>query len=97
MVQFCVTIADADVDRVITAMCANYGYQPNIQNINFSPDQPVDSESNPEYVSNPETAGELSNRMTRDFLMNNTVAYEVKLQKENITQPMAPDISNPQE
>jgi hypothetical protein len=29
--------------------------------------------------------------------MNNTVAYEVKLQKENITQPMAPDISNPQE
>jgi len=97
MVQFCVTIADADVDRVIAAMCANYGYQPNIQNINFSPDQPVDSESNPEYVSNPETAGEFSNRMTRDFLMNNTVAYEVKLQKENITQPMAPDISNPQE
>ena len=97
MAQFCVTIADADVDRVITAMCINYGYRPNIQNPNFSPDQPVDSESNPEHVSNPETASEFANRMTRDFLMNNTVAYEVKLQKENITRPMAPDISNPQE
>lgn len=97
MVQFCITIADTDVDRVITAMCANYGYQPNVENPNFSPDWPVDSESNPEYVSNPETASEFSNRMTRDFLMNNTIAHEVKLQKENITQPMAPDISNPQE
>ena len=28
--QFCVDIADGDVDRVITAMCANYNYQTQI-------------------------------------------------------------------
>jgi len=32
MATFCVEIADDAVERVITAMCANYRYQPIIDN-----------------------------------------------------------------
>ena len=46
--QFCVDIADGDVDRVITAMCANYNYQTEIPNPDFNPDLPVDPDTNPQ-------------------------------------------------
>ena len=97
MAEFCVNIADEDVSRVITAMCANYGYQQNIPNPDRDPQQPTDPETNPEYIPNPETTNQFANRMTRDFLMNNTVAYEIKVEKENVPQPTPPDITDPRE
>jgi len=92
MAQFCINIADQDVERVIGAMCANYGYQPNVPNpdFNLQVDPGLD---NPEYVVNTESPSEFANRMTRDFLTNNTIAYEVKREKESVTRPAAPDIA----
>ena len=97
MAQFCVNIVDGDVARVVTAMCANYGYQTSIPNSNFNPDLPVDPETNPVDIPNPETANQFANRVTRDFLMTNTVAYELKLEKEAVPQPSPPDITDPGE
>ena len=37
MAVFSVNIDDADVARVITAVCGNYGYQAQIENPNFNP------------------------------------------------------------
>jgi len=95
MAQFCITIADADVNRVITAVCANYGYQASIQNPAFDPSQPEDPDTNPATIPNPETSFQFANRMTRDFLMNHTVSYELKLEQENVPQPTPPDITDP--
>tara|TARA_R110002012_G_scaffold114455_1_gene261206 strand:+ start:28 stop:321 length:294 start_codon:yes stop_codon:yes gene_type:complete len=94
MAQFSVIIADADVSRVITALCANYGYQANIPNPNFNPSLPVDASTNPESIPNPETSNKFANRMTRNFLMENTVAYELKIEKENVPQPTPPVIED---
>ena len=33
--------------------------------------------------------------MTRDFLMNHTMSYELKMEKENVPQPTPPDITDP--
>ena len=94
MAAFTINIADDDVPRVITAMCANYGYQAEIQNPDFDPDQPTDANLNPETIPNPETTNQFANRMTRDFLMQNTVAYEIKVEKENIVPPTPPVIED---
>ena len=94
--EFCVDIADADVERVITAMCANYNYKPEVPNPNFDPELPVDPVTNPENIPNPETRYQFTNRMGREYLMNNTVAYELKLEKEAVPQPTPPDITDPQ-
>ena len=96
MAQFCITIADADVNRVITAMCHNYGYQSQIQNPDFDPALPVDPNTNPESIPNPEGSFQFANRMTRDYLMNNTIAYELKKEKAAVPQPTPPDITDPQ-
>ena len=96
MAQFCVEIADADVDRVIAAMCANYGYKENVPNPNYNPEEPTDQETNPENIPNPENSYQFTNRMGREFLENNTVAYELKLEKQNVPQPTPPDITDPQ-
>ena len=95
MAEFCVSIADGDVNRVIEAMCANYGYQAEIPNPNFDPELPVDPSTNPENITNPETSFQFANRMTRDYLMNNTVAYELRKEKEAVPQPTPPDITDP--
>jgi|TARA_R110002020_G_scaffold93766_1_gene226022 hypothetical protein len=95
MAQFCVEIADGDVERVITAMCANYGYQANIANPDYNPELPVGPD-NSELITNPENSYQFTNRMGREYLMNNTVAYELKSQKESISQPTPPDIVDPQ-
>jgi len=96
MAQFCVNIADSDVDRVIVAMCANYGYQAMIDNPNFDPSLPEDPSTNPEKTSNPESSFQFANRKTRDFLTENTVAYEIKQAKAALSTPSGPDISDPQ-
>tara|TARA_A100001515_G_scaffold118061_1_gene100222 strand:+ start:412 stop:711 length:300 start_codon:yes stop_codon:yes gene_type:complete len=95
MAEFSITISDDDVGRVITAMCANYGYTENVLNPDFDPSLPEDPDTNPQYIPNPETAYQFANRMTRDYLMNNTVAYELKVEKQNVPKPTPPDITNP--
>ena len=94
--NFCVEIADADVPRVITAMCANYGYHDNIPNPDFDPDLPPDPDTNPQSIVNPETPYQFVNRMGREYLMNNTVAHELRKEKEEVPQPTPPDITDPQ-
>lgn len=94
MAAFTINIADEDVPRVITAMCANYGYQTEVPNPDFDPDQDVDPDTNPESIPNPETTNKFANRMTRDFLMQNTVSYEIKVEKSNITPPIPPVIED---
>ena len=96
MAQFCVDIADSDVDRVITAMCANYKYQTYVPNPNFDIELPSDPDTNPENIPNPETRYQFVNRMGRDFLVNNTIAYEIKKEKEAVPKPSAPNITDPQ-
>ena len=94
--QFCVDIADDDVERVITAMCANYKYQSQVPNPNFDPELPEDPDTNPRNIPNPESRYQFVNRMGRDFLINNTVTYELKKEKEAVPKPPAPNITDPQ-
>lgn len=95
MAVFSVNISDQDVGRVITAICGNYGYQSQIENPNFNPSISIDVQTNPEFIDNPETESQFANRKTRDFLMQNTVAYELKIERENLPQPTPPDITDP--
>ena len=95
MADFCVSIADADVPRVVDAMCANYNYQSQVSNPDFNSDQPVDPIHNPKTIANPETKNQFANRMTRDFLINNTTAYELKKEKEAVPTPTPPTINDP--
>ena len=90
MATFCVEIADESVGRVIAAMCANYHYRATIANPNFNPEEPVDPDTNPEHIPNPETAYQFANRMTRDYLMNNTHAYEVQQAKAEAGKDVPP-------
>ncbi len=92
MAVFSVNIDDADVGRVISAMCANYGYEAEIDNPSWNPSDP---EANPQRISNPETQSQFANRMTRDYLMSNTVAYELKLERESVPKPTPPNITDP--
>ena len=39
MAQFTITIADEDVDRVITALCKNYGYHSDVPHPDFDPSE----------------------------------------------------------
>ncbi len=95
MAEFCVSIADDDVGRVIEAMCANYGYQTDIPNPDFDPELPADPDTNPENITNPENSFQFANRMTRNYLMENTIAYELKKEKEAVPKPSPPNISDP--
>ena len=95
MAQFCVNIADDDVDRVIGAMCSNYGYQETIDNPNFDMDQD-ESEENPRTIINQESSFQFANRKVREILMENTVACEVRRAKAALSNPTNPDISDAQ-
>ncbi len=95
MAVFSVDIDDNDIDRVIVAVCSNYGYQAQIPNPSFDPSQPIDPETNPEAIANTETPRQFANRMTRDYLMSNTVAYELKVERENVPTPTPPNITDP--
>ena len=95
MAVFSVNIDDSDVARVITAVCGNYGYQAQIENPNFNPSVDIDPQTNPETIANPESQSQFANRKTRDFLMENTVAYELRLERENIPKPTPPNITDP--
>jgi hypothetical protein len=76
-------------------MCGNYGYQDQIENPNFDPSLTIAPETNPETIPNPETQSQFANKITRDFLMGNTISYELRVEKENVPTPTPPDITDP--
>ena len=53
MAQFCIEIADTDVNRVVTAVCKNYGYKSTIDNPSYDPTIPEDPSTNPSTITNP--------------------------------------------
>ena len=88
MAIFSIEIPDEDVDRVVDAICANYHYHD--QSLDSGPD-------NLEFIDNPESRGGFANRVTREFLMNNTHSYELKLARKDAESvvPTPPAIADP--
>ena len=96
MAIFSIEIPDEDVDRVVDAICANYHYHDQISNPDF--DDSLDSgPDNLEFIDNPESRGGFANRVTREFLMNNTHSYELKLARKDAEAvvPTPPAIADP--
>ena len=93
MAIFSIDIADDQVDRVIAAICANYNFQTQIAN----PDFDEDDDNSPTMIDNPETTLQFANRMVREYLINNTQAYEVQLAKQQALDNVVSDlaITNP--
>lgn len=92
MAQFCIDIADEDVERVITALCETYGRPAMVDNPDYDPSEPEDPDSNPREIPNPETPNEFANRMVRAFISEVTVAYALKKEKEDLPSPTPPNI-----
>jgi len=78
MAQFSIEIADADVDRVLTAIAKNYNRPEQVSNPDFDPGRPENPGNNPRDVDNPETTYQFANRIVREFLEANCQAYEIK-------------------
>ena len=97
MANFCIEIPDENVGRVVEAVCSNYHYKARVANPDFDPTEPVDPDENSEVIDNPESAGDFTNRMTRDFLINHTQAYEVRIAKQDAINNIStsPVIINP--
>ena len=101
MDSFSIEIPDDQVDRVITAMCANYHYPAQISNPDYDPtlemEEDYDPATNPEAIDNPETQDAFANRMVREYLQNNTAAYEIQLAKRQAMSSIIapPAISDP--
>ena len=105
MALFSIEIADDQVERVIDALCANYHYRSQISNPDYDPaledrgGEDYDPTTNPDIIDNPETKNVFANRMVREYLINNTQAYEVQLAKQQALFGLEsnPDITNPAE
>ncbi len=69
MAQFTIEISDSDVNRVLTAVAANYN-------------RPLTILVDGQEVDNPETIAQFSNRIVRQFLSENVTAYEVRVARE---------------
>jgi hypothetical protein len=76
MAIFSVEIADTDVERVISAICANYNYQDQVLNDDH------------ELVPNTEDKYVFANRMVRKFLANHVRKYELDLAKKALEQQL---------
>jgi hypothetical protein len=92
MAQFSVEIADQDVARVLNSLAVNYGRPEQVPNPDFDPLQPV-SETNSEFIDNPETVAQFGNRMVREFLSNNVKAYEIKLAKKQAEEALDTNVT----
>jgi hypothetical protein len=77
MAQYCINIPDEHIDRVISGVANQYGYQDTIDNPDFNELQD-EGEDNPRLLPNPETIGQFVNGVVRDFLTNNVKAWESK-------------------
>ena len=103
MAVFSLEISDDQVERVITAMCANYHYNSQISNPDYDPmleveeGEDYDPSTNPQAIDNPETPYQFSNRTVREYLINNTQAYEIQQLKANALSAISdsPTISDP--
>jgi len=85
MAIFSVEIADADVDRVINAVSANYNYQEQVIN------------DNNVLVNNPESKYVFANRMVRKFLSDHVKKHELDLAKQQLEQELqSVTINDPQ-
>ena len=82
MAQFAVEIDDADVQRVMDAVAANYNYQTQVDNPDFDEELEEDPVTNPRLIDNPENVYIFANKIVRKFLADNVRAYEVKVAKE---------------
>jgi hypothetical protein len=80
MAVFSIEIADADVARVIGAVCANYNRPETVANPSFDHEQ-EESGANPRTIANPEDTFQFTNRIVRQFLAEHVSAYEVKQAK----------------
>jgi len=98
MAQFSIAIADADVNRVMDAVAANYGWKETIPNPDFDAGQPVDPTTNPETIPNTEDKFVFTNRMVRQFLTDHVRAHEVNTAKAAAEAALntSVDISDPQ-
>ena len=98
MAVFSVEIADADVNRVLTAIAANYSRPDQvanpayatIENPNFDPAIEENEDTNPRFVSNgepatidnPETVPQFANRIVRQLLSEHVQAHEIRAAKQ---------------
>lgn len=100
MAIFSVEIDDNDVERVINALASNYRRPEKIDNPDFNPRRPENPGNNPRKIDNPESVAEFANRMVRNFIEENCVAYEVKEAKrvagENARNNAKPIIRDPE-
>tara|TARA_R110000824_G_scaffold48118_4_gene136051 strand:+ start:9005 stop:9301 length:297 start_codon:yes stop_codon:yes gene_type:complete len=98
MAIFSVEIPDEDTDRVVGAICYNYSYDTQIQNPDFDDELEVGPD-NVEMIDNPESQAQFANRMTREFLMNHTYSYELKIARESAESSVQnpPAITDPDE
>lgn len=93
MAIFQLEIADDDVARVFDAICSNYGWPDNVANPDIigddsidpddpatEPAGPVDVDGNPipATIPNPETQGDFTHRIVRQFLSEHVQAYEIE-------------------
>ena len=91
MAQFCIDIADEDVERVITALCDTYGRPAMVDNTDYDPSE-EDGPDNPRQIPNPETPNEFANRIVRKFISEVTVAEAIRREKQNVPEPTPPNI-----
>ena len=89
MATFSVEIPDEQVERILTAVCANYNYNAQISD--------PDSDDPNATIDNPQTTYQFANEQVRKYLIENTVAYEAKLAKQQAMNSLAaaPVITDP--
>ncbi len=92
MAVFTIEIGDSDVERVLAAVCSNYGWQEEVDNPDFNADLPID-ETNRLKVSNPEAKPQFANRMVRKFLSDHVSSHERRKAKEQAVQSLNSSIS----
>jgi Flp pilus assembly CpaF family ATPase len=92
MAVFTIEISDSDVERVLTAVCSNYGRQEEVDNPDFNADLPVD-DANKLMVTNPETAPRFANRMVRKFLSDHVASHERRRAKEQALLSLSSSVS----
>tara|TARA_R100000008_G_scaffold70253_1_gene47813 strand:- start:2428 stop:2709 length:282 start_codon:yes stop_codon:yes gene_type:complete len=89
MATFCVEIPDADIERILTAVCANYNYNAQISD--------PDSDDPNATIDNPQTTYQFANEQVRKYLIENTVAYEAKQARQAALNTLSdpPQITDP--
>ena len=92
MAQFTIEIADADVNRVLASLAANYNRPDQVLNPAFDEEQ-EESVTNVRMIDNPETVSQFGNRMVRNFLAENVKAYEVRLAKQQAADALNTDVT----